>query len=312
MRTALCAAAAAACVLGCAQPTRAAAFEPEAVVRRVDRVATLALARAGERLVAAGERGRILVSADHGATWKVAASSTHQTLTSLAFTDASTGFATGHQGTLLRTEDGGITWSKARVDMPRRQALFAVHVAGSRGIAVGAYGSYLESADGGRTWRSRPIGPADFDRHLTGIAAVGLDGLIVAGEAGTLLASSDGGARWQALKSPYDGSFFGAIGLANGSVIAYGMRGNAYRSADFGKSWRRIDLGGYKGALQGASEAPDGSVTLSGADGLVAVSRDGGATFESRPIASRITVSAIQRTPDGWVVASPAGLRVVH
>jgi photosystem II stability/assembly factor-like uncharacterized protein len=296
------------------QPAAASpgAFEPEALVRRVDRVAVLALARAGERTVAAGERGRILVSDDDGATWKVASTPTLQTLTSLSFSDAKTGFATGHQGTLLRTEDGGMTWKQAALDSKDKPALFAVRVSGEKGIAVGSYGAYLESSDGGRTWTSRKILSADFDRHLTGIAAVAPGRIIVAGEAGTLIATSDGGATWQSLKSPYEGSFFGAIGLSGGAVIAYGMRGNAWRSADAGKTWQRIDLGSdYKGALQGAAEFADGSVVLAGTDGMVAISRDGGATFTAKPLASRAALSAALRSPAGWIVAGPAGLRVV-
>ena len=50
----------------------ASSFEPEATLRRADRVAVLSLARAGNRLVAAGERGRILLSDDQGGSWKVA------------------------------------------------------------------------------------------------------------------------------------------------------------------------------------------------------------------------------------------------
>ena len=194
---------------------------------------------------------------------------------------------------------------------PEKRALFAVHAAGDRAVAVGAYGAYLESADAGRTWSARPIGPADFDRHLTGIAAIGPGRMILAGEAGTLLATADGGTKWQVLKSPYEGSFFGAIGLKGGAVIAYGMRGNAWRSADNGKSWKRVDLGAYKGALQGASQPGDGTTILAGAEGLIAVSRDGGVTFETKPLASRVTIAGLSRTALGWVVAGPAGLRVV-
>lgn len=288
----------------------AGSFEPEAVVRRVDRVGMLALVRAGDRLVAAGDRGRILVSEDEARTWKVASTPTYLTLTSLAFSDPATGFATGHQGALLRTEDGGRTWKQAEVDMKEKPALFAVRVEGDRGIAVGAYGAYLETTDGGRSWKSRQIGPADFDKHLTGIAVAGAGRIVISGEAGTLLASHDAGATWQALKSPYEGSFFGAIGLAGGTVIAYGMRGNAFRSADAGKTWQRIDLGSYKGALQGAHELADGSVVLTGAEGMIARSTDGGATFAASPVASRVTVTAVARTVAGkWLVAGPAGLR---
>jgi photosystem II stability/assembly factor-like uncharacterized protein len=296
----------------CAAPRAAAPLEPEAVVRRVDRVALLALVRAGHRLVAAGERGRILFSDDAGTSWRVAATPTFHTLTSLAVVDARRGFATGHQGVLLRTEDGGETWKQADIVMKEKPALFAVHVAGNRGMAVGAYGTYLESNDAGRSWRARRIGAADFDKHLTGVAPAGPGRVVLAGEAGTLLATADDGATWHEVRSPYAGSFFGAIGLRDGSVLAYGMRGNAWRSTDAGRNWKRIDLGPYTGALQGASEQPDGSVVLTGADGLVARSADAGATFKLSALASRITVAAAAPgAPGQWLVASPSGLRRV-
>lgn len=291
----------------------AAGFEPEAVVRRVEHLAILALAQAGDRVVAAGERGRILVSDDGGQTWKVGQTPTHHTLTSLAFADAKVGFATGHQATLLLTEDGGLTWKQAVMEMKQKPAIFAVHMRGARGIAVGAYGAFLETSDGGRSWQARAIGPADFDRHLTGIASAGGASLVVAGEQGTLLASHDAGANWQLLKSPYAGSFFGAAGLRGGAVIVFGMRGNAYRSADAGKSWQRIDLGSYRGALQGATELADGTVVLNGADGMIATSTDRGVTFATNPVPSRVTVTAVARTTKGrWLAAGPSGLRPVN
>ncbi len=287
-------------------------FEPEASVNRVDRVAILALARAGDRVIAAGERGRVLSSDDNGVTWKVAATPTYQTLTSLSFTSATTGFATGHQGVLLRTDDGGLTWKQVPLEGKDKPALFAMRVAGERGIAVGAFGAYYENSDGGRTWTSRRIIGPDFDRHLTGIASIGAGKLIIAGEAGTLLSSSDDGVTWQQLKSPYEGSFFGVIGTMGGAAIAYGMRGNAWRSADGGRTWKRLDLGSYKGALQGGAELPDGAIVLAGADGMAAMSHDGGVTFKALPLGSRASLTAVLRVPTGWIVAGPAGLRPTH
>ncbi|HET7401927.1 MAG TPA: YCF48-related protein, partial [Usitatibacter sp.] len=166
-------------------------FEPEAAVRRVDRLGLIALTRAGDRLVAAGERGRIVLSRDSGATWQVASTPTFNTLTSLSFVDAKTGFATGHQGVLLRTVDGGETWQQMALAGKEKPALFAVRVEGARGIAVGAYGAYFESADGGITWTPRHILDNDFDRHLAGLAACGRDCLVIAGEAGTIVRSED-------------------------------------------------------------------------------------------------------------------------
>jgi len=293
-----------------AQAGPAAAFDPDTNVVRVDRVRLIALERAGSRIVAAGERGRILISDDEGKTWTVADVPTRNTLTSLYFVDAKFGFATGHQGTLLRTEDGGKTWRQAKVEMKEKSALFAIELQGERGIAVGSYGAYLESSDGGRSWTERHIGPEGFDRHLTGIAAIGPGKFIVAGEQGSLLRSVDGGAKWELLKPPYEGSYFGAVGLKDGSAIAYGMRGNAYRSADGGATWQKVDLGAYKGALQFGVEFADGSVVLAGTDGMIATSTDLGKTFAAAPLPDRRPVSSLLRTADGnWLTAGPRGLR---
>lgn len=295
--------------LGAGEPRAAPAFEPEAVVRRTDGLRMLALARAGERIVAAGERGRILLSDDLGMTWRVASTPTYQTLTSLYFVDARNGFATGHQGTLLRTLDAGRTWSQARVEGAQKSALFAVRMRGTRGIAVGSYGAYLESSDAGASWSARPIAAPDFDRHLTGIAA-GNGSTVIAGEAGTLFASSDNGATWKPLPAPYAGSFFGAIGLPGGSIIVYGMRGNAFRSVDGARTWRRVDLGSYTGAIQGGSQLDDGTMALTGDDGMLATSTDGGETFTVRSVQGRFTMSALLAPGNGRSLsAGPSGLR---
>jgi photosystem II stability/assembly factor-like uncharacterized protein len=304
--------AAAALLLFCAAAismARAAAapFEPEATVPRVDRLALLALARAGDRVLAAGERGRVLVSDDGGHSWSVASTPTYETLTSLAFVDARHGFATGHRGVILRTEDGGSTWSSASIAWGAKPALFAIRMEGARGIAVGAYGAYLESADAGRTWVGRRMGAADFDRHFTGIASCGGGCLMLVGEAGTLLRSLDAGATWEPLAAPYEGSFFGAAGLHDGSVIAFGMRGHAFRSADRGLTWKQVDLGAYRGALQGATIEEDGRVVLTGADGFVAVSRDG-VSFSVAALPSRATIAARMLVAGRALCAGPSGL----
>lgn len=293
-------------VIALALARAAAGFEPEATVRRVDRLAFIALARAGERILAAGERGRIVISDDAGNTWRVAATPTHATLTSLTFADARNGYATGHGGTILFTEDGGQSWRRATVAWGEKPALFALRMDGDRGIAVGGYGAYLESNDRGHTWAARRIVARDFDRHLTGIAACGSGCLVISGEAGTILRSVDAGATWQLLPAPYNGSFFGAVGAPDGTVIAFGMRGNAFRSRDRGNTWQRVDLGGYTGALQGGL-FDNGRIVLTGADGFVAASRDG-ASFDTRSLPSRMTIAARLLVAGRALNAGPSGL----
>ncbi|MBI3367277.1 MAG: glycosyl hydrolase, partial [Burkholderiales bacterium] len=74
--------------------------------------ATLAVARAGQRLVAVGERGTVLLSDDGGASWRQAPVPVQVTLTSVRFIDPRTGWAAGHGGVILRSDDGGQSWTK--------------------------------------------------------------------------------------------------------------------------------------------------------------------------------------------------------
>jgi Uncharacterized protein related to plant photosystem II stability/assembly factor len=96
--------------------------------------------RAGERIVAAGDFGTILVSDDGGRSWRQAATPTRATLTALHFIDAKHGWAAGHGGVLLETRDGGTQWTRLG-SLGADVVPFALHFEDERrGLAVGAFG----------------------------------------------------------------------------------------------------------------------------------------------------------------------------
>ncbi|MGH8519371.1 MAG: WD40/YVTN/BNR-like repeat-containing protein, partial [Panacagrimonas sp.] len=64
----------------------------------------------------------------------------------------------------------------------------------------------------------------------------------------------------------------------DGTVLAYGMRGNVWRSADAGATWSQVDVGSTA-AINGGRQLDDGRVVLSGNGGLLLISRDDGRTF---------------------------------
>ena len=66
----------------------------------------------GDRLVAVGERGHIIISDDDGSSWLQAQVPVMSTLTSIYFVDDSTGWAVGHDAVVLKTQDAGLTWVK--------------------------------------------------------------------------------------------------------------------------------------------------------------------------------------------------------
>ena len=68
------------------------------------------VAPAGNRLVAVGQRGTIVVSSDGGMTWKQSPVPVSSDLTSVFFVDDNQGWAVGHDGIILHTGDGGDKW----------------------------------------------------------------------------------------------------------------------------------------------------------------------------------------------------------
>jgi len=67
---------------------------------------------AGDRLVAVGERGHIILSDDDGYSWSQANVPVITTLTGIYFVNPTTGWAVGHDAVVLKTEDAGKTWVK--------------------------------------------------------------------------------------------------------------------------------------------------------------------------------------------------------
>lgn len=70
------------------------------------------LARAGDRLVAVGQRGHILYSDDSGKHWQQAAVPVSADLTAVNFPSALQGWAVGNDGVVLHSSDAGATWRK--------------------------------------------------------------------------------------------------------------------------------------------------------------------------------------------------------
>ena len=199
------------------------------------------------------------------------------TLTALYFHDTKHGWAAGHDAAILRTEDGGETWQVAHL-APRdeRPLLDILFRDAQNGIAVGAYGTFLESRDGGRSWSARKI--LNGDPHLNALAAGSGGKQFIAGESGIVLYSGDDGAHWTRLHSPYKGSYFGILAIEKTDVIAFGLRGNVYRSADLGQVWSAIS-NSSQASLMGAQRWRCRAVFVGhGWDGIVDA-RDGGRTF---------------------------------
>jgi len=287
-----------------ASPSRLAARSP-----------LFSIARADKRLIAVGQRGHILVS-DDGQHWQQASVPVSTDLTAVHFPVTAQGWAVGHDGVILHSADGGRTWVKqldgrtaaklivsyyerhAQKDAPAVASIVAdanrMLAEGpdlpflnvwfedeKSGYAIGAFNLILKTSDGGKSWV--PISelvdnPNRY--HLYGISASGGD-CYIAGELGLLLKRDRTSGRFVALPSPYKGSYFGVL-TKPGLTVIFGLRGNAFRSEDGGKSWHRIETGIQSGINAGAV-LPDGTMVLASQGGNVLIGTDDARTL--KPVA---------------------------
>lgn len=306
------------------------------------------IARAGQRLVAVGQRGHVVVSDDGGRRWIQAGVPVSVDLTAVYFADERNGYATGHDGVVLGSRNGGDSWTRlldgrqanalVLAQMERRAAapgateqdgklldearrnsesgpdkpfLDVFFVDADHGFVVGAYGLVLRTMDGGRNWESW------FDRvdnpgllNLSAVRAAG-GAHYIAGEAGLLLKLERGGERFRALPAPGKGSFFGLLATLAG-VLGVGMRGSAFLSTDDGASWAAIATG-LSASVVGGAVAADGTVVLIDQGGGIVLSRDGGRSFAASGLRSQMPLATVAFSGNAALaLGGPRGLRTLE
>lgn len=269
----------------------------------------IAATTAGKRIVAVGDYGVIILSDDGKRFRQAQLVPTRAVLTSVAFLDDKRGWAAGHDGTVLASEDGGETWRLLREEPGRERVLLSIWFeSAQRGMAVGQFGLALETEDGGKTWKERRLVEGEVgEKHFMQLFA-GPGGLLfIAAESGTILRSEDAGRTWRAIQTDNRGSFWTGLVLADGSVVAAGMRGHAYRSEDRGLSWREVATGTQQ-SITAIEQRPDGSVRLIGNAGTDLVSRDQGRSFTANNRSDRANLTALATRAQGDLLFTLGGI----
>ncbi len=304
---------------------------------------------AGKRLISVGQRGHILYSDDRGKNWtQVLQVPVSSDLVAVQFPTPEKGWAVGHDGVVLHSTDGGLTWVKqfdgyaaARVVL----SYYAAHPpadkpggseAGSglnetikrfvqegadkhfldvwfdnetEGFIVGSFNTIFHTTDGGRNWEPW------FERtenpgfsHLYAIKRIGQD-IFISGEQGLVLKFDQKAGMFRRLKIPYQGTFFGATGGSD-VVLVFGMRGTVFRSDNGGKSWQKVETGVPVG-LTGATVTKDGRIVLVSQTGDVLVSKDRGLSFKMAKVEKALQAAAVTAfDADTLVLAGFGGVAV--
>jgi len=271
--------------------------------RLASKTLLLDAAKAGERIVAVGNYGHVIYSDDQGRSWVQAQRvPTRVTLTCVRFVSDKVGFAGGHDGTIIRTEDGGITWWRSFMDESSETPIMSLFfLTPLHGFAMGAFSFVVETHDGGRNWVRRSLSEGgQEDYHLNQIFRSKSGALFVAAEFGLVYRSTDDGKTFRALRTPYEGSFWGGLSLPDGAILVYGMRGNAYRSSNDGASWAKVETN-TQASIGGGVVLSDDVVVLTGLQGFVGYSDNLGKSFTAVTREGRLGYSAVTAGPSGQI-----------
>ena len=217
-------------------------------------------------------------------------SPTGNQLRGVSFTDANNGTAVGKLGTILRTTDGGVTWTLQTSGTTN--FLTGVHfVDASNGTVVGysnnvgGEATILHTTDGGTTWNWQSSGTTDY---LNGVFFTDANTGTAVGSNGKILRTTDGGATWVMQTSGTTGSLNGVYFTSTNTGIIVGTNG-ILRTTDGGTSWNSVSTN----SLNAVSFSDANIGTAVGSNNTILRTTDGGATWigQSAPTATYYGVS---------------------
>lgn len=236
-------------------PARPTELAPENLLNDVE--------RAGDRIVAIGERGHIIYSDDDGDSWTQAEVPVSVTLTGVDFGSDTHGWAVGHSGVVLHSDDAGETWELQLTGI--RAAELAIE---SQQEAIAAMEERVEAAPEDEKpdleWAlddlyfalenmeaDLEIGPVN--PFLDVWFADENQGFVI-GAYGMFFHTNDGGETWQdwspKLDNPQNFHLNAVARVGGGAMVIVGEAGQIHVSVDGGQNWE-LREGPYPGSLFG-------------------------------------------------------------
>ena len=269
----------------------------------------------GNRQVMVGESGHILLRTADG--------NLHQAnvpvdllLTAIYFVNDQQGWAVGHDGVIVHSDDGGQNWKK-QLDGNGINALISESAereanrlrqeslehpqdaarATALDNALFAVDDAKAALEGGP---ARPLLDVWFRDALQGWAV---------GSYGMLLATIDGGHSWHyqsGLDNPDRLHLNTVLGLADGTLLVAGEGGKVYRSPDNGVHWQAgITLGPE--SIYKLLALKNGEILAMGFGGALFASHDSGLTWQPLSNPVKVAVYGGQQLTDGSVLLAGQG-----
>jgi len=233
---------------------------------------------------------------------------TTEQLNQAYFVDEATGFIVGHNGTLLRTNDGGDNWTLLPAGVSHN--LFTISFADEN---IG-YINGLKTTDGGETWTTQSstevyglIYALDQDNLIAGLA----DSF-----SGDIYKSEDSGENWEVLTNPISplAGAYNDVCFVNESIgyLSAWYSDHLVQTIDGGDTWSEIMIDIVDGAdffsddFRSVYFASEEIGVLTHESGILKTS-DGGSTWsEIKPVDAHTSFyaeSVIANSTENYIVA---------
>ena len=309
------------CLL-CQIPQAAGPAQAALMMPLADRSLLLDLASAGNHLVAVGERGHILISDAAGQDWTQVPSPTAQMLTAVHFVDALRGWAVGHDGLILATEDGGKSWSLQYSGLQQQGVINQAQLAAMQHRKTLLEREIAMQEDAQR--RAQQVAELEEVRldiedaeyalaqppHASPLLAVYFSNPLVGhavGAFGEYLSTLDGGVTWQRnnafLDNPAQMHLNAITGDGDRTLWVAGEGGLLFRSMDAGETWQEL-ASPYHGSFFDIAFQPSTSALIvAGLRGNIFISHDKGGSWRAATVDSDRSLAGVTWLNDRYAAA---------
>lgn len=242
--------------------------------------------------------GPAVAHATNATVWSEAESGSGSTFHGIQFVSGAIGYASGTDGILLKSTDGGFKWK--RLTSGTSQWLEAIDFTSAKtGYAVGGGGVIQKTTNAGAKWKAlksgttQPLWAVDFFTTATGVAV---------GDGGIILRTTNAGKTWKRQTSGVDVWLDTVDFVSNRVCYATGAKGLVLKSTNGGTSWRSLSTGVAQD-LWAADFVGSYTGWAVGKAGTILKTTDGGQSWFKQAVPSEADLRAVEfiDSSTGWV-----------